>query len=172
MNQFKNIDYQVLESIVNQILFNNPAKPNFENDKIGLSIKFLETIKKSKDDSNIFETYIGNQVETVSNHFDREKRSTIGHIILGDPIYVEGTILITRFELVDKNTYSNQQLVDALYGKIADYVIKKEVNYYVKRFFAIFFVDLIYSRFIFDSEITKNEYLDILSKYTKGKTLV
>lgn len=172
MNQFKNIDYQVLESIVNQILFNIPAKPSFENDKIGLRVEFLETIKKSKDDSNIFETYIGNQVEKVSNHFDKEQRSTIGHIILSDPIYVKGTILITRFELEDQNTYSNQQLENALYGKIADYVIKNEVNYYVKRFFAIFFYDLIYTKFIFDSKITKNEYLDIISKYTKGKTLV
>lgn len=172
MNQFKNINYQVLESIINQILFDNPAKPSFENDKISLSVEFLETIKKSKEDSNIFEAYVGNQVELVSNHFDREERSTIGHIILGDPIYLEGTILITRFELEDQNIYSNQQLENALYGKIADYVIKNEVNYYVKRFFAIFFVDLIYSRFIFDSEITENEYLDIISKYTKGKTLV
>lgn len=96
MNQFKNIDYQVLESIVNQILFDNSAKPDFKNDKIDLSVEFLETIKKSKDDSNIFERYIGNQIETVSNHFDREQRSTIGHIILGDPIYIEGIILITK----------------------------------------------------------------------------
>ena len=172
MSPFKNINYQVLESIINQILFDNPIKPSFENDKIDLSLEFIETINKSKDDSNIFESYIRNQVEKVSNHFDKEQRSTIGHIILADPIYVEGIILITRFELENQDTYSNQQLEKALYAKIADYVVKNEVNYYVKRFFAIFFYDLIYTRFIFDSKITENEYLDIISKYTKGKTLV
>ena len=75
-----------------------------------------------------------------------------------------------RFSNYDIN-YSST-ISQGIMDKIAEYYTQNDVNYFVKKFFAIFLSDLFLTNFINDSEITENEYLDILSKCSRDKTLV
>lgn len=167
-----NINYRIVEPIINQILFGKLDEPKFENGKVDLCKSFLNTKKNTKADFALVETFIGNQSEIILKDFDLNDRYTVIQIILSNDTFIGIMIFEAQHRISNYDIKNEPAVRQAIVGKIGEYYTLNDVNYFVKRFFAIFLSDLFLTNFINDSEITKNEYLDILSKCTRDKTLV
>ena len=172
MLEFMNINYKIVEPIINQILFGKLDAPKFENGKEDLCIGFLDTKKNTKADFALVETYISDHAESILKDFDLNDRYTVIQIILSNDAFIGTMIYDVQHGAsnCDINYISAIRL--GIMDKIAEYYTHNDVNYFVKKFFAIFLSDLFLTNFINDSEITENEYLDILSKCSRDKTLV
>lgn len=167
-----NINYKILEPILNQVLFNKSDKPKFENGKINLCKGFLDTKKNTKPDFALVETYISDHAESILKDFDLNDRFTIIQIILSNDTFIGTMIFDVQHGVSNYDINYISVIRQGIMDKIAEYYTQNDVNYFVKKFFAIFLSDLFLTNFINDSEITENEYLDILSKCTRDKTLV
>ena len=172
MLEFMHINYKIVEPIINQILFGKLDEPKFKNGKVDLCKGFLDTKKNTNPDFALVETFIGDQAVIILKDFELKDRYTVIQIILSNDPFIE-TMIFEAQHMISNYDIKNEPAVrQARVGKIGEYYTQNDVNYFVKRFFAIFLSDLFLTNFINDSEITENEYLDILSKCTRDKTLV
>lgn len=153
-------------------MFGKLNGPKFENGKVDLCKGFLDTKKNTKADFALVETYISDQAEIILKDFDLNDRFTVIQIILSNDPFIETMIYDVQHGVSNYDINNIPLIRQGIMDKIAEYYTQNDVNYFVKRFFAIFLSDLFLTNFINDSEITENEYLDILSKCTKDKTLV
>ena len=167
-----NINYRIVEPIINQILFGKLDEPNFKNGKVDLCKVFLDTKKNTNPDFELVETFIGNQAESILKDFDLNVRYTVIQIVLSNDSFIAAMIFEAQHRISNYDIKNEPAIRQAIIGKIGEYYTLNEVNYFVKRFFAIFLSDLFLTNFINDSEITEKEYLDILSQCTRDKTLV
>src|SRR5690606_19505868 len=172
MNQFKNINYKILEPILNQVLFNKSDKPKFENGKINICKGFLDTKKNTKPDFALVETFIGDCAEIILKDFDLNDRFTIIQIILSNDTFIKTMIFDVQHGVSNYDINNIPAIRQGIMDKIAGYYTQNDVNYFVKRFFAIYLSDLFLTNFINDSEITEQEYLNILTENSKGKALL
>lgn len=172
MLQFMNINYKIVEPIINQILFGKLDGPKFENGKVDLCKGFIDSKKNTKADFALVETYISDHAEIILKDFDLNDRYTVIQIILSNDTFIETMIINVQHRVSNHDINNIPAIRQGIMDKIAEYYTQNDVNYFIKKFFAIFLSDLFLTNFINDSEITENEYLDILSKCTKDKTLV
>ncbi len=172
MLDLMNIKYNIVEPIINQILFGMLDVPKFEDGKADLCIGFLVAKKNTKTDFALVETYISDHAESVLKDFDLNDRYTVIQIILSNDAFIGTMIYDVQHGVSNYDINYISAIRLGIMDKIAEYYSQNDVNYFVKRFFAIFLSDLFLTNFINDREITENEYLDILSKCTKDKTLV
>lgn len=172
MLESMHINYKIVEPIINQILFGKLDAPKFEDAKADLCKGFLDTKKNTKADFALVETYISDHTESVLKDFDLNDRYTVIQIILSNDAFIKTMIVDVQHRVSNYDINYSSAISQGIMDKIAEYYTQNDVNYFVKRFFAIFLSDLFLTNFINDSEITENEYLDILSKCSRDKTLV
>ncbi|BCY28361.1 MULTISPECIES: hypothetical protein [Flavobacterium] len=172
MLEFIHINYKIVEPIINQILFDKFDEPKFENGKADLCKGFLDTKKNTKADFTLVETYINDHSESILKDFDLNDRYTVIQIILSNDAFIGTMIYDVQHGVSNYDINYISAIRNGIMDKIAEYYTQNDVNYFVKKFFAIFLSDLFLTNFINDSEITENEYLDILSQCTRDKTLV
>lgn len=167
-----NINYTILEPILNQVLFNKSDKPKFEKGKINLCKGFLDTKKNTKADFALVETYISDHAEIILKDFDLNDRYSVLQIILSNNPFIEIMIFEAQYRISNYDIKNIPAIRQAIVDKIEEYYTQNDVNYFVKRFFAIYLSDLFLTNFINDSEITEQEYLNILAENSKGKALL
>lgn len=172
MLELMNINYKIVEPIINQILFGKQDEPKFDNGKVDLCKGFLDTKKNTKADFALVETYISYHAEIILKDFDLNDRYTVIQIILSNDTFISTMIFDVQHGVSNYDINYISAIRQGIMHKIAEYYTQNDINYFVKRFFAIFLSDLFLTNFKNDSEITENEYLNILSQCTRDKTLV
>lgn len=172
MKETEKINYQILEPLLNQILFGKPDKPVFDNGKTDICKDFLQTRSNYEKDSWIIEKYIGKQTEIILNNFSKEDRFSTFQIIIADPLYIDIIIFQAKINNNDISISNIENVREEIIKQLFIYIQNDNVNFYIKRFFALYFEELFYFEYVYDNQITENEYLEIYSRNTNPKTLV
>ena len=172
MKETEKINYQVLEPLLNQILFGKPDKPIFDNGKTDMCKDFLQTRSNYEKDSWIIEKYIGKQTEIILNNFSKDDRFSTFQIIIADPLYIDTIIFQAKINNGDISISNFENIREEIIKQLSIYIQDDNVNYYIKRFFALYFEELFYFEYVYDNHITEEEYFEIYSRNTNPKTLV
>ncbi|BCY29409.1 hypothetical protein KK2020170_22770 [Flavobacterium okayamense] len=165
--------YKVLQPVINQLLFEKTNNPHFREDKVNLSDKFSNLIKKKHNKSFLRES-TSHSVETIMNIFsslEENERLSILKIMMSDLEFK--TYIMFKYLSVNEKSIDNLEMLPNLVDEeIIRYGRTGKLNVFVVLYFENFFEDIYNYNFSEQTIITEKEYQEILDQYLQAKTLV
>lgn len=166
--------YKVLEPLVNQLLFGSQNKPTFNLEKSELSKDFTNLIinKEDKSFDKLIEEFGEKQITKVLKGLNLSDRIDILKIILSDEIFNKGIVLINLLQMKDISLTNEKAIVETIELEVGDYILSGDLGSNIILYFKLYFNEMFNLPYSKNDTISKNEYLDLLSKFTNERTII
>ncbi len=165
--------YKVLQPVINQLLFENANNPHFREDKVNLSDRFSNLIKRKLNKTFLRES-TSHSVETIMSifsSFEENERLSILKIMMSD-LEFKTYIMFKYLSVNEKNIDNLEMLPNLVDEEIIRFGRTGKLNVFVILYFENFFDDIFNFKFSEPDTINEKEYQEILDQFLQAKTLV
>lgn len=163
---------QAHQKILNYLLFEDFSKPKFSKDFTILSESFIESNKSGASVEESVSLRMNSIFSSILIKLDKDDREQILKNILEDRKSYNGLLFLFTMG-VEKHFKNKSFDISGEFMKMMkSYVSKNELNAFIIIYFKLYFADLYEEKFNQKIQISEQEYVKILEKFTSKKSSI